>query len=262
VLGFMVALALGDILGNGDHFNGGQLGRDIRSPQVPNDIAAPEYVKIFDYPGNPQDGLTAPHESLSLRREVFSELRWKFSGDAWSPHCIVPIALRNAGNRGYDISPQYVSTSLRTSDVGRRLAGILKHAHSARLSRFVEVEQPSSLQCDVGSKLALCGIASNSIGLKRKPKRTQDQESAYTTDPDRPARPISGLGRSIRGLPLGAQVAVSFLIAGIALGFIYRALMPFGRLVFRRGDIYAGVAYGLGGLGLLGLSGWVWSLGQ
>jgi hypothetical protein len=131
-----------------------------------------------------------------------------------------------------------------------------------RTGRFSHNEPANSdpLNSDVGTQLPLGGLPSDAVGLKGEEQSRNDQQTANATKPIGNLRPLRGLGSRISRLPLGAQIAVSLLISGIALGLIFRAMSPFGQLVIRRRDILAGVSYGIGGLVLLGVSGWVWSL--
>lgn len=121
----------------------------------------------------------------------------------------------------------------------------------------------NSLRSDreVSSQFAFGSLSRNTVRLEGQKQSTEDEQATEATEPSAPLRPLSGDHSSIGSLPLGAQIAVSLFIGGVALGLIFRAMSPFGQLVIRRRDIWCCSTYAVSGASLLGVSGWVWILG-
>ena len=116
-------------------------------------------------------------------------------------------------------------------------------------------------EANVCAKLAFCCLPRDVICLKGKTEGEQHQDPANAAYPRGNLRPLGGERGGVSGFPLGAQIAVSLVVAALALSLIFRAMKPFGLLVIRRADILRAAAYGLSGLAMLGVSGWIWMLG-
>ena len=120
---------------------------------------------------------------------------------------------------------------------------------------------PVATDMDIGPQLSLRGVPRDTVGLKGEEQGGQNKDTAYATDPSAPLCPPGRVSGCVRRFPLGAQIGVSLVIAGLAWIALWRAFRPFGLLIISRRDVFQGLGAALLGSVLLGLSGYVWMMG-
>lgn len=132
-----------------------------------------------------------------------------------------------------------------------RLAAILQSQLHDNTPVIWERADGALINSKIGSQLPLSRITSNPIRMKSKGKRDEDpSQTAYTDQPASPCPPRA-IGSSVCGLPLGAQIGISAIIAGLAwFCLLVGAFRPFGLLVIGRRDLIKAVGYGLLSIGL------------
>jgi hypothetical protein len=118
-----------------------------------------------------------------------------------------------------------------------------------------------SFNANVSSQLAFGRVSGDPVGLKGKEQGAKNKQAADTAYPSAPRCPPGRISGCIRRFPLGAQIGISLIIAGLAWASIWGAFRPFGLLVITRRDALQGAGAALLGVGLLGLSGYVWMMG-
>jgi hypothetical protein len=117
------------------------------------------------------------------------------------------------------------------------------------------------IHADVSSKLSLRGIARDPVGAKGQVESDQNQNGANRRGEPSYRCPPGRVSGCVRRFPLGAQIGIALVIAGLALALIVRALRPLGLLVVTRRDALQSVGAALLGGGLLWLSFRVWMMG-
>lgn len=164
--------------------------------------------------------------------------------------------------------PQVVRSLARLScgNGGECLSG---HVGSRCLPKVSEQQAPGAVvlfkpyanDADIGAKLLFRGVASDSIRLEGDANSSQHSQKAKPPEPSRESCPPSGLFGGVGCFPLGAQIAVSMVVAALAWLALWRAMRPFGLIAIGGRDVLEGVAYaGVGSL-LLWSSYRLWGLG-
>lgn len=147
---------------------------------------------------------------------------------------------------------------------GRSLAMIgYRHIHNV-LSRIkADLFNHNRSGTEIGTQFAFCGVASNQIGMECQSERNKNTYQAAQPNKSTDPCPPRAIGRRICGLPLGAQIGITAIIAGLAwLSFLIGALRPFGLLVISRRDIAKATGYGTLSLCLFALSFWIGMIGS
>lgn len=176
----------------------------------------------------------------------------------------------NAVPRGYwrlEFGPAEVritevdmANSRKALDVdGGRLAAVTDFESDDRM-KHIKFDR-HALNGEVATNLRLTGFASNSVGLEGEIDGNEDKQAADPAYPSLPRCPPGRVSGCIRRFPLGAQIGISLIIAGIALAVYWRAFRPFGLLVISRRDVFQSAGAALLGTGLLWISLRIWMLG-
>lgn len=152
-----------------------------------------------------------------------------------------------------------ISDMFRRYDASRRLSGVHNCQQDVRPTITISANFAFFIM-QVRPELTLGGIPCNPIGLEGQADSAQNAKETQTTKPRSESSPPSRSFRGVSGLPLGAKIGISLVIAGLAWTAFWRALSVFGLLLINASDVRKSISYALVAGGLFLVSFWLWNV--
>jgi len=137
------------------------------------------------------------------------------------------------------------STARQDGDRSQVVAGSLAVVPKEYPYMFPISVEDSGGWSNVGAKLLLSRVSRNPVRLVGETQSYRDASKAEKANKPTGPCPPRAIGRRVRGFPLGAQIGIATIIAGLAwLCFLIGPLRPLGLLAVARCDVAKAVSYG------------------
>ena len=240
----------------------------------PNSDSWSSRQRIEHRPVTDRDENGDHNRALSRQSVAFASGQWQHAHKATGREDVVRIFADGRASRSlcepFKLAADVASEKQACSDVGieRRRRALVRNFNSD-----FEETRPDSIHPSMDeraangrrdiqpcSEVSFGRAPSYRVRLDRQDKRAGNaQQSNDAQDPRYTCPPSRRVG-SVCGLPIGAEIGQTIVLAGLAWLAFWRAFRPFSLLVIRRRDVGKGVAYAAVSVCLFGLSGWVWML--